>query len=122
MENGPYKNKKAILSLSTGGQKLMYENKGVNGDISKILYPITFGTLYYSGFEVFTPSFHFGAAHSDKLGKQYIEAWKVRLMSILNNENKNIIEFNKTEKYENGILKSETDKINFNNFVKEKNK
>lgn len=58
-DNGIYPNKRAFLSLTTGGPDIAY-NGGKNGDIMQILYPINHGMLYFCGMTVLEPFICYG--------------------------------------------------------------
>jgi NAD(P)H dehydrogenase (quinone) len=54
-ENGQFKGKRALLSVTTGGPAPAYEPGGFNGDIHGILRPIQRGILRFVGFDVLAP-------------------------------------------------------------------
>jgi NAD(P)H dehydrogenase (quinone) len=82
-DNGIFKGKKAMLSLTTGGKLPMYTEIGIHGDIHSILYPINHGILHYVGFDVLPQFIVFGATHiNDERRKAYLEKYKQRLLSI----------------------------------------
>lgn len=86
-DNGVFRNKKALLSLTTGGPKEAYLPGGFNGDINGILRPIHRGMLQFVGFEVLTPNIAWGPAHLAKEERSTIlEQWAKRLQSIENEE------------------------------------
>ncbi len=53
---GTFKGKRAMLIVTVGGWKQHYAERGVNGPIDDLLFPINHGILYYPGFDVL-PSF-----------------------------------------------------------------
>jgi NAD(P)H dehydrogenase (quinone) len=53
---GTFKGKRAMLIVTTGGWEQHYAERGVNGPIDDLLFPINHGILYYPGFDVL-PSF-----------------------------------------------------------------
>lgn len=53
---GVMKGKRAMLSVTCGGWESHYSNRGINGPINDLLFPINHGILYYPGFDVL-PSF-----------------------------------------------------------------
>ena len=53
---GTLKGKRALLIVTAGGWEEHYSERGINGPIDDILFPITHGTLFYPGFDVL-PSF-----------------------------------------------------------------
>ncbi len=54
-ENGVFKGKRALLSLTTGGPREAYEPGGFNGDMAGVLRPINRGILRFVGFAVLGP-------------------------------------------------------------------
>lgn len=53
---GTLKGKRALLIVTTGGWAEHYSERGINGLIDDILFPINHGVLFYPGFDVL-PSF-----------------------------------------------------------------
>lgn len=47
--------KRAMLLVTTGGWEEHYSDRGVNGPIDDLLFPINHGILYYPGYEVLPP-------------------------------------------------------------------
>ncbi|HEY5823641.1 MAG TPA: NAD(P)H-dependent oxidoreductase [Cyclobacteriaceae bacterium] len=81
--NGVFKNKKAVLSLTTGGPLDNYVDNGFNGDINGMLRPIHRGILQFVGFTVLAPQLSFSVAHlSEKERKQLLTKWSERLKNI----------------------------------------
>lgn len=82
-DQGLFRGKKAILSLTTGSPESAYTENGACGNIHTILFPIQHGILYFVGFDVLPPFIAYSAAHIDNEGrKNYLEAYKQRLLSI----------------------------------------
>jgi NAD(P)H dehydrogenase (quinone) len=52
---GTFKGKRAMLIVTTGGWEQHYAERGVNGPIDDLLFPINHGILYYPGFDVLPP-------------------------------------------------------------------
>ncbi|CAH2323985.1 Hypothetical predicted protein [Pelobates cultripes] len=98
-DTGNFKNKKAILSFTTGGLESMYTPAGINGDINVILWPIQQGVLHFCGFQVLEPQISYSIAHTPPEKRSMIlEAWQERLgkaweekpISFVPNENFNL--------------------------------
>jgi NAD(P)H dehydrogenase (quinone) len=53
---GTFQGKRAMLIVTAGGWASHYSERGVNGRIDDLLFPINHGVLYYPGFDVL-PSF-----------------------------------------------------------------
>ena len=80
---GPYKNKKAILSITTGGPAPTYEKGGFNGDINGVLRPIQRGILEFCGFSVLAPEIVFAAAHgTDDDRQKRLAKWEERVVGL----------------------------------------
>jgi NAD(P)H dehydrogenase (quinone) len=89
-DNGVFQGKKAMLSLTTGGGEGVertYSDIGLNGNIHHILFPINHGILRFVGFDVLPPFIAWGVSRaSDEKRKADLEAYKQRLLSILETE------------------------------------
>jgi NAD(P)H dehydrogenase (quinone) len=55
-ENGVFKGKRAMLSLTTGGPEAAYKKGGWNGDIHSVLRPVERGILRFTGWDVLAPN------------------------------------------------------------------
>jgi NAD(P)H dehydrogenase (quinone) len=53
---GVFAGKRAMLVVTTGGWEEHYSERGINGPIDDLLFPINHGVLFYPGFDVL-PSF-----------------------------------------------------------------
>jgi NAD(P)H dehydrogenase (quinone) len=82
-ENGAFKGKRALLSLTTGGPGEVYLKGGWNGDIDAILRPIQRGILRFTGWEVLAPNIVYGPVRlSDEQRRASIESWAARVRGI----------------------------------------
>ena len=52
---GVFKGKRAMLVVTTGGWEPHYSERGINGPIDDLLFPIQHGMLFYPGFDVLPP-------------------------------------------------------------------
>jgi NAD(P)H dehydrogenase (quinone) len=52
---GSFKGKRAMLVVTTGGWQEHYSERGINGPIDDLLFPIQHGMLFYPGFDVLQP-------------------------------------------------------------------
>lgn len=52
---GSFKGKRAMLVVTVGGWQEHYAERGINGRMSDLLFPIHHGVLYYPGFDVLPP-------------------------------------------------------------------
>lgn len=62
-ETGSFKGKKALLSLTTGGQQSDYTENGIHPPMDALLLPIHHGILKFNGFEVVSPFIAWEVAH-----------------------------------------------------------
>ena len=82
-ENGVFKGKRALLSLTTGGPEAAYQKGGWNGDIHAILRPVQRGILRFTGWEVLAPNIVYGPARvSDEERQVRLKLWAARLRAI----------------------------------------
>ncbi|NP_001092161.1 NAD(P)H dehydrogenase, quinone 1 L homeolog [Xenopus laevis] len=82
-DNGHFKNKKAVLSFTTGGMESMYTSAGINGDMNVALWPIQRGVLHFCGFQVLEPQICYSIGHiPPEKRSEILEAWKARLSKI----------------------------------------
>jgi NAD(P)H dehydrogenase (quinone) len=82
-ENGVFKGKRALLSVTTGGPEPAYAKGGWNGDIQAILRPIQRGMLRFTGFNVLAPNLCFGPARATPEQRAiWLKNYEARLGSI----------------------------------------
>jgi NAD(P)H dehydrogenase (quinone) len=82
-ENGVFKGKRAVLSLTTGGPEEVYQKGGWNGDIQAVLRPIQRGMLRFTGWDVLPPHIAYAPVRlSEEQRQAVLAAWTARLRSI----------------------------------------
>jgi NAD(P)H dehydrogenase (quinone) len=82
-EQGVFKGKLALLSLTTGGTAHDYEKEGLQGDIHNMLKPIHRGIFRFTGFSVLQPFVVYGPARlSADQRKEELDRWKNRLLEV----------------------------------------
>ena len=81
--NGVFKEKKALLSLTTGGLADAYVKNGFNGDIQAMLKPVHRGIFAFTGFKVLQPQIIYGPVRqtADERTAQ-LKNWSERLQTI----------------------------------------
>ncbi|WP_164417369.1 NAD(P)H-dependent oxidoreductase [Streptomyces salinarius] len=80
---GTLRGRRAILSVTVGGPESHYTDRGINGPIEDLLFPIHHGILYYPGLEVLPPFVLHGADRLTEGGfEDAAKAWKERLLSL----------------------------------------
>ncbi|XP_033984382.1 ribosyldihydronicotinamide dehydrogenase [quinone]-like [Trematomus bernacchii] len=81
---GIFKDKKAMLSFTTGSQESMFSANGINGDMNVTLWPLQNGILHYCGFQVLAPQIFWAPSHvpSEARGTM-LEGWCTRLQGLL---------------------------------------
>jgi NAD(P)H dehydrogenase (quinone) len=87
-EQGLYRGKRALLSLTTGGSgEATYQPGGFNGDINGILRPIQRGMLQFVGYDVLKPQIVWSPTHITGEERQAaLVAWRERLTRIAQEE------------------------------------
>lgn len=81
---GIFKDKKVILSFTTGSQESMFSANGINGDMNVTLWPLQNGILHYCGFQVLAPQIFWAPSHiSPEARKTLLDAWRTRLQGLL---------------------------------------
>ncbi|MEV0645039.1 NAD(P)H-dependent oxidoreductase [Phytomonospora sp. NPDC050363] len=80
---GTLAGKRAMLSLTIGGMEPHYSDRGINGPIDDLLFPIHHGILYYPGLTVLPPFTVFGSEWMDDDAFGPIRAqWVERLLKL----------------------------------------
>lgn len=80
---GGFMGKRALLAVSIGGPERDYSPRGINGALEQLLFPITHGTLFFTGMEVL-PTFavyESGRVNADTL-VQLEASWRNRLEGL----------------------------------------
>jgi NAD(P)H dehydrogenase (quinone) len=82
-ENGVFKGKRAVLSLTTGGPEAAYKKGGWNGDIHAVLRPVERGILRFTGWDVLAPNIVYAPVRVTKDERSAaLAAWASRLRAI----------------------------------------
>ncbi|KAM4744345.1 NAD(P)H dehydrogenase [quinone] 1 [Anableps anableps] len=82
--NGVFKDKKAMLSFTTGAAETMFQPDGINGDMNVTLWPLQNGILNFCGLQVLAPQIFWSPAHcSAAVRTQMLEGWRARLKGLL---------------------------------------
>jgi NAD(P)H dehydrogenase (quinone) len=82
-DNGAYPNKKAFVTMTTGGPQPAYGDQGKNGEFDTILFPIQHGMLYFTGMTVLPPFISFGPARkSDQERGEDLARYKTYLSQL----------------------------------------
>ncbi|XP_034054914.1 ribosyldihydronicotinamide dehydrogenase [quinone]-like isoform X1 [Gymnodraco acuticeps] len=81
---GIFKDKKAMLSFTTGSQESMFSANGINGDMNVTLWPLQNGILHYCGFQVLAPQIFWAPSHvSSEARGTMLEGWRTRMQGLL---------------------------------------
>lgn len=77
---GELTGRRALLSVTIGGREPHYSDRGVNGALDDILFPIQHGVLFYPGMEVLPPFTMYQSDHlTIEQWPSIAEAFKARL-------------------------------------------
>ena len=81
--DGVFRGKRALLSITTGGPRHDYEKDGWNGDIEAIVRPIQRGIFEFVGFSVLSPQLFYGSARmSEEERSRALDAYVTRLRKL----------------------------------------
>lgn len=80
---GRLKGRRALLSVTSGGLAPHFSERGVNGGLEDLLFPVTHGTLFYTGMDVL-PLFAVHGANRlpDEQFEAARQAMKIRLEAL----------------------------------------
>lgn len=82
--SGVFRGKRAMLSLTTGGPREMYNAETGHGTIEQIVFPIQHGILEFCGFEALPPFVAYGIHRiSEQERAAYLEQYAKRLLEVL---------------------------------------
>lgn len=77
---GGFAGKRALLAVAVGGPEIDYSPRGINGSLEQLLFPISHGTLFFTGMEILPT---YAVYSADRLTSADIEhvqaAWRARL-------------------------------------------
>ncbi|XP_030642692.1 NAD(P)H dehydrogenase [quinone] 1-like [Chanos chanos] len=81
---GIFRDKRIMLSFTTGSCESMFSCNGVNGDMNVTLWPIQNGILHYCGFQVLGPQIFWAPPSiSPEERESMLSAWRTRLQGLL---------------------------------------
>ena len=84
---GTLKGKRAMLIVTAGGWEPHYSERGINGKIDDLLFPIHHGILYYPGFDVLPPFVIYRTGKlSESRYRQSLDALGARLDTLWKTE------------------------------------
>jgi NAD(P)H dehydrogenase (quinone) len=84
-DRGVFSGKRAMCSITIGGAQPMYSDRGLNGPIESILYPISHGILYFTGFTVIEPFLvHAPARLTDSERAAHLVRYRDRVRDLFN--------------------------------------
>jgi NAD(P)H dehydrogenase (quinone) len=82
-DRGVFVGKRAMCSLTIGGSPPLYSERGLNGPIASILFPINHGMLYFTGFTVVEPFLvHAAARLSDAERAAHLARYCERVLGL----------------------------------------
>uniref|UniRef100_A0A3B4Y6Q7 NAD(P)H dehydrogenase, quinone 1 n=1 Tax=Seriola lalandi dorsalis TaxID=1841481 RepID=A0A3B4Y6Q7_SERLL len=85
--HGIFKDKKTVLSFTTGSHESMFSATGINGDMNVTLWPLQNGILHYCGFQVLAPQIFWAPSHvASQARSTMLEEWRKRLPLLLGEE------------------------------------
>ncbi|MBI1779401.1 MAG: NAD(P)H-dependent oxidoreductase [Proteobacteria bacterium] len=82
-DRGVFAGKRAMCAVTIGGPRTMYSERGLNGPIADILFPINHGMLYFTGFSVIEPFLvHAPARMSDEERAAELDRYRARVLGL----------------------------------------
>jgi NAD(P)H dehydrogenase (quinone) len=82
-DRGVFVGKRAMCSVTIGGPSPIYSDRGLNGPISSILFPINHGMLYFTGFAVIEPFLvHAPVRISDSERAAHLDRYRERVLTL----------------------------------------
>ncbi len=82
-DNGPFKGRRAMISITTGVSATAFYPDGRNGDIERLLWPMTAGTLRICGYDVLPPYIAYSVPWCGDAGRRAIlEDYEKRLLRL----------------------------------------
>jgi NAD(P)H dehydrogenase (quinone) len=82
-DRGVFAGKRAMCSVTIGGPPPIYSERGLNGPIDAILFPINHGMLYFTGFTVIEPFLvHAPVRISDAERAAYLARYRERVLGL----------------------------------------
>lgn len=81
--NGGLKGRRAMISLTLGGQESMFGEEGIHGPIEDMLKHVLQGTLAYTGMTVLEPFIGWHVPYiSQDARLQILDSWRSRLLTL----------------------------------------
>ncbi len=82
-DRGGLAGKRALVSVTLGGQQHMFGAQGIHGPLEDMLKPLLQGTLGYAGFSVYRPFIGWHIPYlSDTQRSTVLQAWRTRLAGL----------------------------------------
>ena len=82
-DNGPFKGRRAMISITTGVSDTAFYPDGRNGDIERLLWPLTAGTLRICGYDVLPPFVSYSVPWCGDEGRHAIlDRYRDRLLNL----------------------------------------
>jgi NAD(P)H dehydrogenase (quinone) len=84
---GNLKGKQAMLAITIGGPEKDYSERGINGAIEDLLFPIHHGILFFPGMSVLPPFLVYSAGRLTEAAYEKVQAdYKERLLNLFTTE------------------------------------
>jgi NAD(P)H dehydrogenase (quinone) len=82
---GGLQGRRAMLSVTTGAPAVDFAPRGINGQLDELLFPITHGTLFFSGMEVLpTYAVHDAGRMKPEVAEQAMAGLRARMRTLFN--------------------------------------
>lgn len=82
-DNGVFRGKRAMVSLTTGGPGTMYSEDGLHGNMDNLLFPINHGIFRFTGFDPLPAFTAYSVSRVDDAQRQqYLKDYAERLLHL----------------------------------------
>jgi NAD(P)H dehydrogenase (quinone) len=103
-DHGWLRGKRAMCSVTVGGPREAYSERGVYDEVEQILFPVHRGIFGFTGFSVIEPFVVYGLNRmSDDERRVQLDLYEKRLVNL---DQARILPMPEMERYEGGVLKT----------------
>lgn len=82
-DKGVLSGKRGMCAVTIGGSEAMYSEKGINGDLATILFPVHHGIFYFTGCAVIEPFVvHAPARIDDDARRAHLARYRERVLAL----------------------------------------
>jgi NAD(P)H dehydrogenase (quinone) len=103
-DHGWLRGKRAMCSVTVGGPREVYSERGIYAEVEQILFPVHRGIFGFTGFSVIEPFVVYGLNRiSDDERRAHLDLYEQRLLNL---DHARILPMPEMERYDGGVLKA----------------